>query len=337
MTDRADQGSRMLREQAADWVARLSADAVGEADWLQFKAWLDAEGEAPGEAEARRGAFDEVQALWLALDEVATPSRGAGVAPRARRDRGRRTTVWRRALPAAAAVAAAAGFAIVFGVGRRPAPQAPAAASPVAKTYVTAVGDRRSIRLPDGGLIELDGGSRLSVAYASSKRLVRLEAGEAVFDVVHDPSRPFIVDAGLGQVRVLGTAFDVARADGEVRVAVSRGLVRFSAGGQSVGVSKGRAAAYAGGLIRIAAVDPATVGGWRQGWRVYRDQPLTTVVEDLGRQFPRPLRIGDARAGRLRFTGALVVDNEAATVRRLTALLPIRAREENGATVLSSR
>jgi len=53
----------------------------------------------------------------------------------------------------------------------------------------------------------------------------RLGDAQAYFDVAKDPARPFLIDAGDTQVKVVGTAFDVRRRDGQVAVNVQRGLV----------------------------------------------------------------------------------------------------------------
>jgi transmembrane sensor len=331
MTARADTSTSERRDQAGDWVVRLSAEDVGEVDWLGFKAWLDGEGDL-AEAEARRAAFDWAQSLWFELDALAP------AAPLAHEVRMQMRAQSRWVRPAIAAALAAAAFALWVLVPawlHRPARPSPPSARAI---YATGVGERRSVRLADGSRLDLDGGSRLSVVYTPAERRVRLEQGEVAFDVIHAPGRPFVVDAGVGQVRVLGTAFDVVRSAGRVRVAVSRGIVSFTVAGRSVRLPRGRSAAYeGGGGLQLAAVDPSVVAAWKDGRRVYRDQPLEAVAADLNRQFATPIRFGDARVARLRFTGVLTVDDERRTVGRLTALLPVRVRRVDGAVVRGSR
>ena len=87
----------------------------------------------------------------------------------------------------------------------------------------------------------------------------------------------------------------------------------------------------------MSGLNPEDVGVWRRGRRLYWDQPLSVVVSDLNRGYAEPIRFGDAAAGRLRFTGVLVLSPEAATARRLATLLPLRARTlADGSVVLSS-
>lgn len=53
---------------------------------------------------------------------------------------------------------------------------------------------------------------------------------QALFEVAHDPTRPFVVDAGVAQVWALGTRFDVRRPDEGVDVVLLEGAVEAEAG-----------------------------------------------------------------------------------------------------------
>ncbi|MEO8115144.1 MAG: iron dicitrate transport regulator FecR, partial [Phenylobacterium sp.] len=57
----------------------------------------------------------------------------------------------------------------------------------------------------------------------------------------------------------------------------------------------------------------------------------------LSRRFATPVRTGDARTAQLRFSGVLVVDDQAAVLRRLEAFLPVKAYRTADAIVLRPR
>lgn len=88
---------------------------------------------------------------------------------------------------------------------------------------------KQFVRLPDGSTVLLNAGSELSylASFGEQVRKVTL-AGEAYFDVRHDPSKPFKVLTGNVTTTVLGTAFNVkAYPDqGEIQVTVTRGKVQ---------------------------------------------------------------------------------------------------------------
>lgn len=71
-------------------------------------------------------------------------------------------------------------------------------------------GSRTKIELPDGSSVWLNAGSKLEYdkSFGNETRNVYL-TGEAYFDVVRNPERPFIVNTGSAKVKVLGTAFNI--------------------------------------------------------------------------------------------------------------------------------
>ncbi|HEX2846326.1 MAG TPA: FecR domain-containing protein, partial [Chitinophagaceae bacterium] len=74
----------------------------------------------------------------------------------------------------------------------------------------TRLGSKTRIQLPDGSIVWLNAGSKLiyDKNFGKEERLVSL-SGEGFFDVVRDPSKPFIVHTTNIEVRVLGTVFNV--------------------------------------------------------------------------------------------------------------------------------
>ena len=74
----------------------------------------------------------------------------------------------------------------------------------------TKYGNRSKIQLPDGSTVWLNAGSKLNYHknFGNENREVEL-SGEAYFDVVRDPQRPFIVHTATVDVKVLGTVFNL--------------------------------------------------------------------------------------------------------------------------------
>lgn len=85
--------------------------------------------------------------------------------------------------------------------------------------------------LTDGTAVWLNAHTTLvyPAAFSGRKRTVRV-TGEAMFDVVHDAKRPFVVETAACNIRVLGTKFNViADAEGEVfETALLRGEVEVT-------------------------------------------------------------------------------------------------------------
>jgi len=318
---------------AIDWLVRLQGETVTERDWLDFDAWLTA---SPVHAQAYDAvlAFDgrlDLDARFAQAEPVAplTASRGKVVPLRP----ARRVWIW----SAGAAIAAAfvAGAVLLPASGLLGAHET---------TYVTGVGERRTVALEDGSRIEMNAASRMTVRFERHARRVHLGDAQAFFDVAKDSSRPFLVSAGDTQVRVVGTQFDVRHRDGQVAVNVQRGLVEVRPNlphdavsfrlrpGQGLSHRKGQRAD-----ARVSTVAVEEIAGWRQGRLIYRDQPLSQIAGDMNRLFPRPVKLGDAEAANMRLSGVLIVDDQDAMVDRLSHLLPVRTTTTDDAIVIRAR
>lgn len=294
------------RQAATDWFARLNDDAAPDSDWVAFRDWLEAE-------PANRLAYDAVEALWVDLDEFAADP----VIKLAERRRVRMPawSVW-----AVGAAASAAVAAVVLG---------PRFISPEAQVYATQTGETRVVTLPDGSKIALNSASRLHVRFHGAHRDVVLDEGEAAFDIVHDPARPFSLAAGDQQIRVLGTAFDVLRHNAALTVTVQRGLVSVApgTGDQSTKVllpAGKQLIRHPGAPVAVSDVDSSESIAWRTGRLIYRDRPLSEVAEDLSRYLRIPLTV-DPSIAALKVTAVLKIDDEEAMVDRLQSFLPIKA------------
>ncbi|MBG9375313.1 FecR domain-containing protein [Panacibacter sp. DH6] len=98
-------------------------------------------------------------------------------------------------------------------------------------------GSRTRTILPDGSTVWLNAGSHVTYDkdFTGKTREVTLD-GEAYFDVVKLPDRPFVVHVSGYDIRVLGTAFNVKSyvTDKTVETTLIRGLVQVTRHGAKV-------------------------------------------------------------------------------------------------------
>ncbi|MEK9990657.1 MAG: FecR domain-containing protein, partial [Halieaceae bacterium] len=93
-------------------------------------------------------------------------------------------------------------------------------------TITTAIGEHRSIVLGDGSILTLNTRTEIRYHLDEKRRHVDLLDGEALFNIAHDPTRPFIVSAGKTRVRALGTSFNIyKKSESDATVTVLEGLV----------------------------------------------------------------------------------------------------------------
>lgn len=326
MTDTAN--TDPIQQAASDWFARLQGDA-GLEDWTAFQAWLEAD-------PAHAAAYDRVEALWVELEDLPAdgiPAPAAldvtpeNVVPFASRPKPpARRWVWTGLVTTAAAAAVAVAVL-------------PQLTRPTFTDYATKRGETREVTLADGSRLTLGGATTLRVRLTRAQRDVTLVDGEASFDVAHLEDRPFVVVAGDREVRVLGTEFNILNHDDRLAVTVRRGLVSVS-GGQdgAVRLAKGQQLIHTRGsapsLVRTA--DPDAAFAWKSGKLVYRETPLTEVVADLNRYVATPIRL-DPSAASVKVSGVLLVDEEAAMIRRLELFAPIVSQRRDGEIVLKAK
>ena len=291
-----------IQEAALSWVLRLSRSTVGERDWIEFNAWLDA-------AEAHRQAYDQAINLWSDYQAVAS-------APKVSRP----ARTWRRAL--GPGIAVAASVLVVL-----------AATDAFAPTQVltTQKGETRSFRLQDGTRIDLNASSSLKVKLGWRTRQVAMSDAEAVFDVAKDSRRPFVITAGDEKIRVVGTRFNVRRRDGVQSVTVERGRVEVASADHKTRVAliPGQRLDHHEGMgtAQVRAFDPEVAMSWRSGRLIYRNEPLSNVAADLTRLSGPTVRLADARTGDLTFSGVISAKDSQSGARVLGLLAPITVQE----------
>lgn len=306
----------LAREEAAGWVARLDR-GLSPAERAELRAWCAA---SPANARALRQFSD----LWMELDMMkaladvfpeglGTPLAGedaANDAPAAQAPARRR--LLRPALAASLVLVllAAGGFAWLQ--QRDAAGTIPLQAMASAESIATEVGQQRSHQLADGSSIAINTGSLVEVLRLDeAARELRLQRGEALFSVAHDPDRPFRVNVGGHVVEAVGTEFDIRlHEDGEIDVVVSEGRVRLSSGDAVTGLIEHGQALRIGsdGRTRLSRLDEDELAArlaWRRGMIEFRGQPLEAALREFSRYTPVRFVVTDATAARTPIGGSV--------------------------------
>jgi transmembrane sensor len=194
-----------------------------------------------------------------------------------------------------------------------------------AREFTSAIGSRTTVVLRDGTHLVLGPASRLVVPadFDDGRRVVDLD-GEAIFTVVHDPARPFVVRAGGAQLQDVGTQFDVRAYsdDRAVQVAVADGQVDVVGRSQAQPLRAGDVATIADTVVAVAhGVDIAALTAWTRGELVFRDTPLRQVMADVGRWYGLEVRLADPAQGeRHRMTARFSNASAAEALRSIAAV-----------------
>lgn len=283
-------------QEALGWLSRIN-EHPEQVHSAAFKRWLLAD-------PAHRQAYTEAQALW---------QRSAGPAAQLaelERDSLRpyleamaRPPVRRRWGQRAGALAAAACLVLAVGTGAGWHPGF--WLQDLQADYRSGDG-LRQVTLADGSQLTLDAGSAIAVDFAHGQRRVRLLRGAAFFQVTHTGT-PFVVEADGGEVRVLGTQFEVREQGAATQVTVRSGRVGVTpAAGQPMReLTANQQMLYAQGqAAAIQSVDSSSELAWRQGWLNYYQVPLAQVVDDLQRYYPGRIMLLDSELGQRKVSGS---------------------------------
>jgi transmembrane sensor len=185
--------------------------------------------------------------------------------------------------------------------------------------FDTGVGEQRALELDDGSLLHLNTNSKVTVRFTGQERRVDLLAGEALFRIQRDSSRPFRVHSGRIVIQAVGTQFNVYRRLDDAVVSVLEGAVQISdernLSGQSptrIRLNAGEEAqvAYNGSLSKKTLPDVSRVSAWRQRRLIFRDEPLSNIASEFNRYNRTPkIRIEGADIGARRYAAAFDADD----------------------------
>lgn len=352
--ERTTKSTRLWSEEATHWWTLLHGDGVTANDRREFLAWVS---RSPERVEAYLGVTRVMSALqsggvrWP--DTPAEQLIGEAKAS-CEASSPALVSLWPAAVHAPARAAAAAGgvglkrrFGWVLSAGVLAAVVLLALAwlllPAVPPFYRTRPGEQRSILLADGSRVTLDSDSDLSVRFGKHRRNVRLLRGEALFQVSHDPQRPFDVYAGGAVVRAIGTEFNIDMRTAFTSVTVLQGRVAVMSASQASlpvpGASRALAEAPGpmsrpvlqrfpappGALILGVAervlITPAGMGvpqrvsdlaattAWTRQQLVFEQRPLEEVVDELNHYGGERIVIDSVRLRRRRVTGVIELDD----------------------------
>jgi transmembrane sensor len=263
---------------AATWAVRIDATTFDVQMQAALDAWLAGD-------PRRAGALLRAQAALSLMDR-------SRALPKSRRPHKRDHLVTRRAAMAASLVAG-----LVLGGGGW------MAYTENRKRYQTGLGEIRRVPLADGSLAAINTETSLDVMVTARARQVKLDRGEAWFEVAHDTQRPFVVEAGQVRVRAVGTAFAVRALQDGADVAVTEGVVEaWTAGDEAHKVRL-----TAGNRAFVCATQPAQPVAapveidrqlaWRQGQIALDGDTLAAAAEEFNRYNTRKLVIDDPELG----------------------------------------
>jgi transmembrane sensor len=224
------------------------------------------------------------------------------------------------------------------------------------REYATAKGEQRALKLEDGSVIYLNTQSRVEVHYSARVRAIDLREGEAMFNVEHDPSRPFRVTAGATVIQAVGTRFNVYRSNVGATVSVVEGVVQISpdvpltarvnppAQGEvntlqephRARVSAGEQAQIArdGAIVTHTVPELARLVAWRERRLVFRGDPLEEVATQFNRYNAVQIHIEAGALRDRRITGVFDADDPRSFIQFLSRDVTLAVEEDRDEVIV---
>ena len=307
MKDKSEIVEDVKLAEAAAWLARLQGPARTTASEAAFKAWL-----ASDSAHSR--AFTRVTDTWEIIPGAARAM------PRLRRKH-------RHIVP----IALAASLGLLTSVFII------LALVPSGRAFQTAVGEQKTITLPDGSRIALNTNSQLVVDYSGAERHINLQRGEALFEVAKDKSRPFVVQAGNERVRAVGTKFVVRKESKNFSVVLLEGKVTLSASSGMTPSKSKLTALEPGDRVSLngemfATLDrPAldSVTAWQRGEAIFDNATLGDAIAELNRYGQEKISLEDSSLAELRISGVFTTRDPREFARAVAQLHGLQVEERS--------
>ena len=206
--------------------------------------------------------------------------------------------------------------------------------------YETGLGEMRTVPLADGSRLHLNTNSAVTVRMEPERRLLRMERGEAYFEVAHDARRPFDVVAGGTTFRALGTAFAVRMEGADSELTVTKGVVGVREAAVQRRVAAGNAATVGPSAVAVESLPPDALRqrmAWCDGMIEFNGDTLDHALAEFNRYRAQPIVVGDDRVGRMQVGGRFRTDESRLFLEGLVQTMPIRivTRADGSITLLS--
>jgi transmembrane sensor len=201
-------------------------------------------------------------------------------------------------------------------------------------------GERSAHVLEDGSSVLLASEAEVTVRYSKTERLVRLDHGQAYFQVAKGDGRRFRVVAGDSSVVATGTQFDVRLEDHREVVSLLEGRVEVYADSLALaeeGTTEGPAvrALRAGEQVTVrdgrismpVRVNEQAIRAWQRGQLVAQGMPLADVLQEYNRYRRSPLHTADPSLAEIRIGGVFNLDDSDTLLSFLRSSLSIDSRQ----------
>jgi transmembrane sensor len=195
---------------------------------------------------------------------------------------------------------------------------------------------RAQFTLPDGttGWLNSNSSVKYNLDFMNDRKVILY--GEAFFDVLKDPHRPFRVNTDDVVINVKGTRFNVSSYENEknVEVVLEEGSLIFNDKGlkNTYPMKPNDLLIYDKALRKFTTevVQPQKYLSWTEGKLVFRNDPLDVICRRLGRWYNVDVEVNVGSVENLRLRATFVDENLEEVLGLLRRSLPINYKIQEG-------
>lgn len=180
------------------------------------------------------------------------------------------------------------------------------------QTLSVPAGQRVNVTLPDGTIVWLN--SQTSIEYPTQfsrhNRTVYMN-GEAYFEVAHNKEKPFVVKTYNGQVKVLGTKFNLLahKEENTFETSLMEGSVEVDVGDESIVIKPEQMVALKNNHLFVKTIENYNVYRWKEGLICFVDMDFKQIMKKFEQAFGVKIVIKNRKILKDKFSGKIRVSD----------------------------
>ncbi|XPF94503.1 FecR family protein [Colwellia sp. RE-S-Sl-9] len=330
-----------IDDEASIWLVRLDNGNLSDQSRKELKIWLAADKRHPIALKAMANIWDDIDEVLINIDNDNESS-------------SKNTYLWSVLKPIFApyVLAASMSFLAVFIWLAIP--------NNVQKnSYATLVGQQMNATFDDGSIIHLNTNSRIETEFSDDKRIIKLIKGEALFEVAHDPNRPFIVYAGDRLVQAIGTKFVIHLEPENIQVTVTDGKVKMSKvalntkltdieelnnttiNKDDVYIAKGEKVIVASDQSpKLTRINPENIKrelSWIDGKLVFDNKEFADVIKEINRYVNIEIVLKDPSLHNIRISGRFDLEDSEALIEAIELSFNMKSQRLDSNKILLTK
>lgn len=209
-------------------------------------------------------------------------------------------------------------------------------------TTITANNEKQKVVLPDGSIAWLNKNSVISFSNNQDKERNVILNGEAFFEVVKNPEKPFIITSKNAVTQVLGTSFNLIAFDTAqtVKLSVATGKVSFKSTKtnlmQIVTANEAALINSTGLNNKLSQFDINEIT-WKENKLIFNDVPLTEAIKSIEHYYGVSISVNNPLLNNCHVTCEFNNVNLAQVLDDLSKILSISYSKNNNDIALSGK